>query len=215
MSERTCGVLIPRHSQRYPWSERPCETECDLPVGHNSPHQFLFNGSRYEWESEDDCECCDVTDPDRCFWYGLAPSILAARGRGDMSAINLESVLAFGKYRGLPVAAVVRFNPSYLGWLRDQGKEMAADLVEVLRSALCAERKQSLQNQNAWAWGFGADVRSAKQRRDGDLIRIEHEERRKVGQETCHCFPHNWPSCPDCNGVGWISPSLPRQAPLV
>lgn len=74
----SCGVLPPRR--------RPFEPDvhvevggCPLPIGHNGPHRTtlvyrdlepLASRESYEWDSEDDCGCCDIRDVDRCFWYG-------------------------------------------------------------------------------------------------------------------------------------------------
>lgn len=75
----TCGVLPPR---RRPFL-REFDNEvggCPLPIGHHEPHQSVVvegrsmfplgdRRTRYEWDSEDDCGCCDIRDVDRCFWF--------------------------------------------------------------------------------------------------------------------------------------------------
>lgn len=127
--------------------------------------------------------------------------------------MGLSSILRFGKYRGLSVGAIIRFDPRYLSWARENvgGFTLDAAALESLRPALREEREQSMGRQNAWCWGFGRGAREAADARRHRAIRIEHEERRKVGQETCpKCFPDNWSFCDACKGAGWITP--PRDS---
>ena len=74
----SCGVLPPR---RRPFERDAHQdlTGCPLPIGHHGPHRTtvafrdlepLAKRVTYEWDSEDDCGCCDIRDVDRCFWYG-------------------------------------------------------------------------------------------------------------------------------------------------
>jgi hypothetical protein len=125
-----------------------------------------------------------------------------------VSAMGLKSVFRFGKYKGLTVAAVIRFNPGYLAWMLKNidGADFDAEARKAGQQALNEEREQSMQRQNGWAWGFGAEVRAAATSYRHATIQIEHEERRKAGQTPCPaCFPSAHRECPDCGGVGWIA----------
>lgn len=124
-----------------------------------------------------------------------------------MSALNLQSPLSFGKYRGLSIAAVIRFDPAYISWARANlpSVNFGGDVIDALRPALREEREESLNRQNAWAWGFGAGAKRAASNRRNRKIEIEHEERRKAGQDLCpSCFPHVRRSCVACHGIGWV-----------
>ncbi len=97
---------------------------------------------------------------------------------------SLNTKLSFGKYAGLTVSAVASFNPRYLIWACRNLDSVTLDDVAMnaIRSAAAKEQRFSLEQQNAWAWGFGGGAKSARQRHSAQLIRIEHEERRKAGQ---------------------------------
>jgi hypothetical protein len=98
---------------------------------------------------------------------------------------TLESVLRFGKYSGLSVRAILRFDPRYIGWLRanlDGGFPLDDDAKEAWVKAEREDRQQSMNRQEGWAWGFGAAVKSAAQSSMRHKIKVEHEERRKAGQ---------------------------------
>lgn len=125
-----------------------------------------------------------------------APSDLRPSGYDPGQGLSLNSVLRFGKYRGLTVGAVARFNPRYLTWAEESLDRFALDSEArkvVWQEARAAERF-SINQQDAWAWGFGRDAKAARERRNARLIKIEHEERRKAGQE-CHIGP--------CGRIEW------------
>lgn len=100
-----------------------------------------------------------------------------------MSVLSLSSTLRFGKYKGLTVEAVMKFNPRYFAWAvkNVEGFDLDAEARKVGQRAINAEREFSMNQQNAWAWGFGGEAKSARQRREMRKIKIEHDERRKAG----------------------------------
>jgi len=61
-----CGVLPARHTGGL----EPVEG-CPLPYNHEGPHRAVCRrNGLVEWGREDDeCDCCDPADPDRCFWF--------------------------------------------------------------------------------------------------------------------------------------------------
>lgn len=67
--EDTCGILPPRHDTLCV-SASPCL----LPDRHDGPHACETRDGRRSWQSDDDCDCCDVTDPDRCITWSPAPA---------------------------------------------------------------------------------------------------------------------------------------------
>lgn len=118
---------------------------------------------------------------------------------------SLNSTLSFGKYRGLTVGAVARFNPLYLTWAEENLRRFDLDTEArkvVYQEARAAERF-SINQQDAWAWGFGRGAKAARERRTARLIKIEHEERRKAGQ-TCtldSCGRVTWTPAPTPQGI--------------
>jgi hypothetical protein len=62
--DMACGVLPPRHDPQCV-SAGPCL----LPEHHDGPHVCDTRDGRRAWQSDDDCDCCDVTDPDRCITW--------------------------------------------------------------------------------------------------------------------------------------------------
>lgn len=100
-----------------------------------------------------------------------------------MSALSLASVLPFGKYTGLTVAAVLRFNPFYLWWAHKNLERVSFDdeALSAIKAECRKEQAASLDRQNAWAWGFGSGAKRTAQSIRHRKIEIEHEERRKAG----------------------------------
>jgi hypothetical protein len=96
---------------------------------------------------------------------------------------SLETALTFGKYRGLSVAAIIRFNAKYLAWAIKNvpAFDLDAEARKVGQRAINAENAFSLNQQNAWAWGFGRNAKSAREKHTLRMIQIEREERRKAG----------------------------------
>jgi hypothetical protein len=96
---------------------------------------------------------------------------------------SLSSVLTFGKYKGLTVAAVIKFNASYFHWAINNVPwfDMDADARKIAQRAVNKEREFSLQQQNAWAWGFGYEAKHGRRAYDRERIAIEFAERRKAG----------------------------------
>ena len=97
---------------------------------------------------------------------------------------TLSSRLTFGKYRGIPVSGVLRFNPQYLLWAAKNLEwfKLDADAEGACKVATKKLRNASSERQNAWAWGFGKEARAASDAQFLRLIDIEQEERRKAGQ---------------------------------
>lgn len=96
---------------------------------------------------------------------------------------GLSSVLTFGKYKGLPVAAVIKFNAKYLGWAVANVPwfDLDAEARKIGQQAINKEDDFALGQMNAWAWGFGYDAKQGRKRYDRRRIDIEFEERRKAG----------------------------------
>lgn len=59
-----CGYLPP---QRHPF-DRMVE-DCPMQAGHDGPHLASTPGRAFQWSYDDDCDCCDVAESDRCFTY--------------------------------------------------------------------------------------------------------------------------------------------------
>lgn len=100
-----------------------------------------------------------------------------------MNDLTLTSVLRFGKYKGLSVSAVLRFNPFYL-WLMHKNLDRVTfdeTALDAIKAECRKEQDASLDRQNAWAWGFGDGARRTVQKIRRRKIQIEHEERRKAG----------------------------------
>lgn len=72
MTRATCDYLPPA---RGPFADLSGSIEsCPLLRGHAGDHMATTpDGKCYAWSSEDDCGCCDITDPDRCFGVGEWP----------------------------------------------------------------------------------------------------------------------------------------------
>jgi len=121
--------------------------------------------------------------------------------------MTFDSVLRFGKYRGLSVRAIARFDALYLIWAEKNlsSFSISDDAKQAVLAGARKEYERSLDRQNGWAWGFGACAKKAADTDRSRRIQIEHEERRRAGQTTCECFPNSYKSCPSCHGAGWIN----------
>lgn len=102
------------------------------------------------------------------------------------TASDLGRVLHFGKYKGLTVGAVLKFNPEYLWWLLQNidAFRLEPQVREKVRKATIADRQFALNQQDAWAWGFGREAKSARSRDNLRRIKIEQEERSKAAQRA-------------------------------
>ncbi len=95
---------------------------------------------------------------------------------------GLQDPLRFGKYKGLCIEAIAKFDPAYLLWIK-RNLEWFAWAPEALDHAKVAwtrDYHQKLERQNAWAWGCGAAVKREAQRARSNAIAIELQERRKA-----------------------------------
>lgn len=119
-----------------------------------------------------------------------------------MSKLTHASVLRFGKYQGLSVGAVLRFNPFYLWWTHKNLDRVSfhADTLDAIKAACREEQASSLDRQNAWAWGFGSGAKRTADKLRHRKIEIEHEERRKAG------FTLD-------DRLNWITPETPQVHP--
>lgn len=95
----------------------------------------------------------------------------------------LNWVFPFGKYKGLSIGAVIKFNAQYVAWLRSDGKEfeLTQRAWKQYIEAFKQERKRSRNNQELWAHGFGKAAKDNRSFCMGENIRIESDERKKVG----------------------------------
>lgn len=96
---------------------------------------------------------------------------------------SLSSVLTFGKYKGLTVAAVIKFNAKYLGWAVANVPwfDLDEEARKIGQRAINKEDDFSSAQMNAWAWGFGLNAKNARSKRDRKATAIEFEERRQAG----------------------------------
>lgn len=100
-----------------------------------------------------------------------------------MGGLTRSSVLRFGKYQGLSVGAVLRFNPFYLWWAHKNLDRVTfdAETLDAIKAECRKEQAGSMDRQNAWAWGFGSGAKRTAEKLRHRKIAIEHEERRKAG----------------------------------
>lgn len=93
-------------------------------------------------------------------------------------ALGLTTPLTFGKYQGLTVESVAKFDPAYLLWIKQNVTrlEWADDALAYAKKAWSRDYRQKMDRQNAWAWGFGRDARDARDRQTMKRLRIEIEE---------------------------------------
>lgn len=110
----------------------------------------------------------------------LAPSADAQPAKRIHS---LSSVFTFGQYKGLTVAAVIKFNARYLRWAVNNVPwfDLDAEARKAGQRAINAEEDQAMERQNAWAWGFGAGARRARESAQMGRIKIELAERKAAG----------------------------------
>lgn len=86
-----------------------------------------------------------------------------------------------GKYIGLPLSSIIKFNPGYILWMSNKFSHFKLDdefRKEVVKKYSEYERFIGNQ-QNAWAHGFGKNAKSARMKYDSEMISIEFEEREK------------------------------------
>jgi len=108
---------------------------------------------------------------------GLEPNAFS-RNR----VITLRDPLWFGKYRGLCVEAVCRFDPAYLLWVkRTLNLAWQPEALSMAKKAWSKDHFAKLERQNAWAWGFGAGAKVSRDKESIRRIKAEFEERRKAG----------------------------------
>lgn len=100
-------------------------------------------------------------------------------------AMSLDTVLRFGKYKGLSIGAICKFAPEYLAWARRNidGFELDEAAMAALKKSYSHFWQQSMNRQDGWCWGFGASVKRASDAERMYRIRTEMEERRKAGAE--------------------------------
>ncbi len=74
MADEVCGIIAPRQEYMVGYDRFEQEgyfAECIRMRAHFGPHLVKTpDGKYYIWESEDDCGCCEIDDPDRCFICG-------------------------------------------------------------------------------------------------------------------------------------------------
>jgi hypothetical protein len=97
---------------------------------------------------------------------------------------SLSSVLTFGKYKGLTVRAVIRFDARYFGWAVKNVPwfDLDAEARKIGQRAINDEKRFASNQQEAWAWGFGLSAKNAREKYDSRRHSIEYEERRNAGQ---------------------------------
>ncbi|WP_447724672.1 exodeoxyribonuclease X C-terminal domain-containing protein [Sphingomonas koreensis] len=98
-------------------------------------------------------------------------------------AYGLNDPLPFGKYKGLSIGAIAKFDPAYLLWIKRNLErfQWSPDALSLAKNAWTRDYFQRLERQNGWAWGFGRDVRACANRARSRAIGIELDERRKAG----------------------------------
>jgi hypothetical protein len=66
----TCGICVPRTESGMEELAND-NGACLRRAGHAGPHLFWnVHGTFYVWDADKSCDCCDPTDPDRCFDFG-------------------------------------------------------------------------------------------------------------------------------------------------
>lgn len=97
--------------------------------------------------------------------------------------LGLESILRFGKYEGLSIGAIIRFDAGYISWCKQNLDwfSINEEARQAFAKEISKDRRASLSRQDAWCWGFGAGAKSALERETHRKIKIEHDERRKAG----------------------------------
>ena len=100
-----------------------------------------------------------------------------------MAVLDLRTPLPFGKYKGLTVEAVGKFNALYLLWLKQNCERhtLSAEAIEYAKPLWSREYRESMTRQEAWAWGFGNGAKRSAEHARSRAIQIECEERRKAG----------------------------------
>lgn len=104
-------------------------------------------------------------------------------------AYGINDPLAFGKYAGLSIRAIARFDPAYLLWIKRNlaSFRFTTDALELAKTAWTKDYYRKLERQNGWAWGCGAAVKRDADQARSRAIDIEIEERRNAArahQET-------------------------------
>lgn len=62
-----CGIIVPRQHQIIPYRKDKYLAECLRSRHITGPHVFRSpNGTYYAWEDDEECDCCEPGDPDRC-----------------------------------------------------------------------------------------------------------------------------------------------------
>ena len=102
-----------------------------------------------------------------------------------MTIYSMETIVPIGKYKGLSVGAIIKFNPAYIMWMK---KELVWFVMDDATLTKAKEEFSKLQEyninqQDAWAHGFGLAAKRSRRKRDFKMIEIEMEERRKAGIE--------------------------------
>lgn len=97
-------------------------------------------------------------------------------------AYGTSDPLPFGKYAGLSIGAIARFDPAYLLWIKRNLTNFAwtDEALALAKKAWTRDYYQKQGRQNGWAWGCGSAVRRAAEAQRESRIRIEAEERRKA-----------------------------------
>lgn len=74
MADEICGIIAPRQEDPLNYDlfeNKGSSAECIRTYAHFGPHLVKTpSGKYFVWESEDDCGCCEIDDPDRCFTFG-------------------------------------------------------------------------------------------------------------------------------------------------
>lgn len=95
---------------------------------------------------------------------------------------GLDYIFTYGKYKGLTIRAVLRFNPQYILWLRNSNKDfgLTKEAFSIYKEAIIKYRSFMLMQQDAWAHGFGLQAKQARTNYDRKMAQIEQEERTKA-----------------------------------
>ena len=102
-----------------------------------------------------------------------------------MSATQKGARFTFGKYRGLSVEDVIKFNPDYVLWAAENLSTFVLP-PDVKRGCLNEARRReqdSLTRQDAWCHGFGAGAKRAAERARAADYDAETKARLAVGQD--------------------------------
>lgn len=95
--------------------------------------------------------------------------------------ISGSYIMKSGKYKGLPLSSIVKFNAGYIMFLYDKFEwfNLESEFKKEVFTAYRQHEKFVMNQQNAWAHGFGKQAKSVRDSYNSELFSIEYDEREK------------------------------------